>query len=109
MHVLLFTPCSRARTDERAAIGQLLDAARSGAGGGLVLRGGPGIGKSALLADARQRASGMRVLDCIGVEAEATLAYAALQQLLRPIAQRYCDLPAPQRQALGIALGLGRA
>ena len=96
----------RARTDERTAIGQLLDAARSGSGGGLVLRGGPGIGKSALLADARERASGMRVLDCIGVEAEATLAYAALHQLLRPIAQHYRDLPAPQRQALGIALGL---
>ena len=95
----------RAREAERAAIGQLLDAARAGSGGGLLLRGAAGSGKSALLADARGRASHMRVLQAAGVEAESALAYATLHQLLRPIQQRRSDLPGPQREALGVALG----
>ena len=38
-----------AREGERGAIARLLDSARAGRGGGLILRGEAGIGKSALL------------------------------------------------------------
>ena len=73
------------RGRERAVIGRLLAAARAGEGGVLVVRGEPGIGKSALLADAAQRAVGMRVLRAVGVEAESALAYATLRELLHPV------------------------
>ena len=48
----------------------------------------------------------MRVLYAIGVESESGLAYATLHQLLRPIQNSVSTLPAPQRQALAVALGL---
>lgn len=50
------------RGDERARIDRLIGRARNGAGGALVLRGEPGIGKSALLAYARDHAEGMRTI-----------------------------------------------
>jgi probable F420-dependent oxidoreductase len=78
----------RSRDHERLAIGRLLESARAGRGGGLVLRGEPGIGKSTLLAEAREGASGMRILSVTGVEAESSLAFAALHQLLHPIRKR---------------------
>ena len=96
------------RDAELAAIDRLLESARAGHGGGLVLRGEPGIGKSALLGEACARASGMCLLKATGVQAESNLAYAALQQLLHPIQHHASDLPAPQRQALQVALGLDR-
>jgi MoxR-like ATPase len=37
------------RQTERAAIGQVLDAVRDGFSGSLMLRGGPGVGKTTLL------------------------------------------------------------
>src|SRR5215469_6976891 len=60
------------------------------AGGALVVRGEPGIGKSALLAAviARAREQGIRVLTAVGVQSEARLAFAGLHQLLRPVLQR---------------------
>ena len=96
----------RWRDPERAAIDRVLDSARAGRGGGLILRGEAGIGKSALLADARERAGGMRVLHATCVEAESTLAYATLHQLVRPILACASELPQPQQRALRIALGL---
>ncbi len=48
----------------------------------------------------------MLVLQATGVEAESALAYAMLHQLLRPVLDRASKLPAPQQQALRIALGL---
>jgi hypothetical protein len=50
-----------------------------------VLRGDAGIGKSALLDDARTEASDMWVLASVGVESETHLPYAGLHQLLRPV------------------------
>jgi DNA-binding NarL/FixJ family response regulator len=95
----------RSRDEERTAIAQLLESAHAGLGGGLLLRGEPGIGKSALLADARERAGDMRVLQATGVEAESDLAYATLHQLLRPLQPRSNNLPEPQQHALRVALG----
>src|SRR5438477_12140736 len=95
-----------ARAGERGAIARLLDSARAGRGGGLILRGEAGIGKSALLADTREHAQDMRVLQATGVEAESNLAYAVLHQLLRPLRHPWSDLPEPQRHALSVALGM---
>jgi DNA-binding CsgD family transcriptional regulator len=73
------------RDRERAAIAALLDAAQRSVGGALVLRGAPGIGKSALLAEARAVAGDVVVLAARGIEAEADLPFAAVHQLLRPV------------------------
>jgi DNA-binding CsgD family transcriptional regulator len=96
----------RSRDHERSSIARLFDSARAGYGGGLLLRGEPGIGKSALLADAREHADGIRVVRATCVEAESGLAYAVLQQLLQPVQDSVSALPDPQRQALSVALGL---
>ncbi len=90
---------------ERASIGAVLDAARAGNGGALVVHGVAGAGKSALLADTLQSAGDMRVLRTSGVESESPLAFAALQRLLRPLSDRLDVLPEPQRDALKAALG----
>jgi DNA-binding CsgD family transcriptional regulator len=42
----------------------------------------------------------------VGVESEMELAFAALQQLCAPLLDRLDRLPAPQRDALGVAFGL---
>src|SRR5215472_5409467 len=81
------------RDPECAAIDRLLDDARAGAGGALVVRGEPGIGKSALLDYARQRAAPMAVLSASGVEAESDLAFAGLHELLRPVLSYLDELP----------------
>jgi len=93
------------RDAERASITALLDAARGGAGGALVVRGVAGSGKSTLLADAVDAAPDMRILRTSGVESESPLAFAALQRLLWPLRAGFVRLPAPQRVALGAALG----
>jgi len=94
-------------------VGALLDDARASRSGVLVLRGEPGIGKTALLDDARERAQDMHVLAARGVEAEAELPFAALHQLIRPALGKLDELPAPQanglRAALGLAEGTGQA
>ena len=94
------------RDPERSAITALLDGARAARGGVLVLRGRPGVGKSALLDDAVAAAAGMRVLRATGVESEFDLPFAALHQLLRPVLGHTDRLPAPQADALGAAFGL---
>jgi DNA-binding CsgD family transcriptional regulator len=94
------------RDDERARIGALLDAARSSRSGVLVVRGEPGIGKTALLEDARERATDMHVLVARGIESESELPFAGLHQLVRPALDRVEHLPGPQAHALRAALGL---
>ena len=94
------------RDAERAAIDALLDGARAGDSGALVLRGGPGLGKTALLDDAARRADGLRILRATGAEAESDLPFAGLHQLLRPALDLAGSLPAPQAAALRCALGL---
>ena len=71
-------------------------------GGALVVRGDPGIGKTALLAVASAAASsrGVSVLRTAGVQSETGLAFAGLHQLLRPVLPRLDRLPGPQRGRL---------
>ena len=94
------------RLPERAALSQLLDAARAGRSGVLVVRGEPGVGKTALLEYAIESAAGLRVARVAGVESEMELAFAALQQLCAPMLDKLAGLPDPQRDALGVAFGL---
>ncbi|MFB4263156.1 AAA family ATPase [Nonomuraea sp. GTA35] len=99
------------RASEQAAIEDLVEAARAGRSGGLVLRGEPGIGKSALLDWAAEHCagSGVRVLRVAGIETEADLAFAGLVQLLWPVKDRLEALPATQADALRAVLGSGGA
>jgi DNA-binding NarL/FixJ family response regulator len=94
------------RLPERAALSELLDAARAGRSGVLVLRGEPGAGKTALLDCVIGSAAGLRVARVAGVESEMELAFAALQQLCAPMLDKLAGLPDPQREALGVAFGL---
>src|SRR5215467_13739769 len=95
------------RDDERARIWELLEAARRSRSGVLLVTGEPGIGKSALLEDTRDRAADMHVLSARGVESESELPFAALHQLLRPALSQVDQIPEPQADALRGALGLG--
>ena len=75
----------RGRSEEQAVLNRLLDAARSGESGALVVRGEPGIGKSALLEYVIDTARHVRVLRAVGVESEIELAFASLHQLCGPL------------------------
>jgi DNA-binding CsgD family transcriptional regulator len=94
------------RRTERSALESLIASARGGMGSALVLRGEPGVGKTALLEYAIESASGFRIARAGGVESEMELAYAALHQLCVPMLDRLERLPGPQRDALGVAFGL---
>src|SRR6202046_5066211 len=94
------------RLPERAVLSQLLEAARAGRSGVLLMRGAPGIGKTALLDWAVESAADLRVARVAGVESEMELAFAALQQLCAPMLDKLAGLPDPQREALGVAFGL---
>ena len=94
------------RADECATITDLLEGVRASRSGVLVLRGEPGVGKSALLDFAAQQAGDTPVLRASGVEAEVRLPFATLHQLLYPVLDRVDSLPAAQASALRAALGL---
>jgi DNA-binding CsgD family transcriptional regulator len=96
----------RGRDDERAVLDRLLEEARAGQSGVLVLRGAAGVGKTALLEHAIESASDLMVVRAVGVEAEMELAYAALHHLSAPLFDRVDRIPAPQRDALETTFGL---
>lgn len=95
------------RDPELRALDDLIEQARGARSASLVIRGEPGIGKSALLDAAEERAGdGMRVLRCVGIEAEHELAFAGAHQLVRPCLDLIDQLPPPQATALKSAFGL---
>ena len=95
------------RNAECAVLDRVLDGVRAGRGCVLVVRGEPGVGKSVLLDYIAEQASGCRLARAAGVEWEAELMLAGLQQLLgASMLARSEHLPAPQRDALSVALGL---
>jgi DNA-binding CsgD family transcriptional regulator len=93
------------RGSECDALRHALEAARSGHSAVLVLRGEPGIGKTALIEYARTHATAFRTLSIAGVEAEMELPFAAVQQICAPFLSRIDQLAPPQRDALNTALG----
>jgi DNA-binding CsgD family transcriptional regulator len=71
-----------------------------------VLRGEPGIGKTALLKYLLEHAAGCRILRAAGIESEMELSYAGLHQLCVSLLTGLDDLPEPQHDALATAFGL---
>jgi DNA-binding CsgD family transcriptional regulator len=94
------------RGAEKHALSGVLDSTRRGMSGVLVLRGEPGVGKSALLGHAVEQAEDMQVVRIVAVESEKNLGFAAVHQLLVPFLPALDRLPEPQRRALGVAFGL---
>ena len=91
---------------ERQEIQRVLDVARSGASATLALLGEAGIGKTALLDHAAERAAELRILRARGIESEAQIPFASLLELLRPALGSIDQIPRPQAIALEGALAL---
>src|SRR4051812_49108521 len=70
------------REDERRRLQALLDAARAGRSGALLLRGPAGIGKTALLRWAEAAADGFRMLRARGIQSESGIPFAGLAELV---------------------------
>jgi DNA-binding CsgD family transcriptional regulator len=94
------------RRSECNTLDRLLASVQAGQSRVLVVRGEAGIGKTALLAYLRDRASGCRIARVAGVESEMELAFAGLHQLCAPMLGDLERLPGPQRDALRVAFGL---
>ena len=94
------------RTAELEILGHLIAEPRNGQSAVLVLRGEPGIGKTALLRYLIGQASGFRVIRGTGVESEMELPFAGLHQLCAPLLGRLDSLAEPQRRGLSVAFGL---
>ena len=96
------------RRAECSALDGLVDAVRAGESRALVVRGDPGVGKTALLKYLAGRASGSgcRVERAAGVQSEMELAFAGLHQLRAPMLDHLDHLPIPQRDALRTAFGV---
>jgi DNA-binding CsgD family transcriptional regulator len=94
------------RQREVRALDALIEAVSAGRSAVLVVRGQPGVGKTALLEHLVGQASFGRVARAAGVQSEMELAFAGLHQLCAPMLERLADLPAPQREALRTAFGL---
>ena len=99
-------PGFRGRTSECQVLDGLLEQVRGGHSAVLVIRGEAGVGKTALLRYAAGQASGFRIVQLAGVEAEMELPYAALHQLCAAMVGQLPALPGPQQDALRVALGL---
>jgi DNA-binding CsgD family transcriptional regulator len=99
-------PVLRGRRVECEALDQLLVAVRAGHSGVLVLRGDPGIGKSALLEYLVERAHGCRIARVAGIESDVELAFAGVHQLCTSLLDGLDRLPSPQADALRTVFGL---
>ena len=84
----------------------MIEAAREGRSAALLVHGEAGMGKTSLLRDAAEHATGLRVLRARGIESESHLPFAALSELLAPLLDLRSEIPAVQSTALGGALAL---
>ena len=97
------------RLEECAVLDAALQSLHDGMSVSLVLRGPPGVGKSALLDHIARSATDVACTTLAGVEAESHLAFVALHRLAVPYLDGVSALPATQREALEAALGLSEA
>jgi AAA ATPase domain len=111
------------RATECALLDRLIEDIRRGESRSLVLRGEPGIGKTALVEYLVESAADLHVARAVGVESEMELAYASSHQLCAPLSTGGRTSPArqstgggtsPARQSTGcwtriIASYLGRS
>ncbi len=95
------------RAGECETLRTVLRNAQSSSGQAVVLRGEPGVGKTALLEYLTGQAAAFRIARVAGVESDMELAFAGLQQLTAPLMDHVDELPIPQRDALLIAFGRG--
>lgn len=95
------------RESELHEVDQALASARLGLSSRLLIRGEPGIGKTALLEHALSQATGMKLLSARGVEFEADVPFAGLHELLLPALGLIDRLPPIHAAALRSSLGLG--
>ncbi|WP_277242657.1 helix-turn-helix transcriptional regulator [Mycolicibacterium obuense] len=100
-------PPLHGRAAECALLDETIAAVAPGSCRVLVLRGEAGAGKTALLDHLAARAEKFCRIGVSGVESDMELAYAGLQQLCAPLLGHLDALPAPQREALEVAFGLG--
>jgi len=94
------------RGSETAAVESLIADAAHGRSGALLVAGEAGVGKTLLLAHAREVARGARVLEAAGGAGGSNLAFAGLATLLGPVLDHLVELPTPQAAALRGALSL---
>ena len=94
------------RGEECRVLDATLDAARRGESSTLVVRGEPGVGKSALLNYAVDAGADFPLIRLTGIASEYELGFAALHRLLVPMLDEIQELPTPQRDALNSAFGL---
>ena len=95
------------RGSERGSIDSLIEGARAGVSAGLLLTGQPGAGKTTLLEYARERAGGLTLLAARGLQAESTLPYSGLSDVLRPLFRFFDRIPQVQATCLGAAMAIG--
>jgi DNA-binding NarL/FixJ family response regulator len=97
------------RAAECARIEGLLNAARAGQSEVLIVRGEPGVGKTALVRYALERATqaGLTTISARGLESESEIPFAGLADLIRPVRQALSSIPKTQQSVLAGALALG--
>ncbi|QVJ01589.1 ATP-binding protein [Nocardiopsis eucommiae] len=88
MNPLTRTTPLRGRDHELRTVRDLLDAARSGHGGGLLVTGPSGAGRTSLVERAVDESHGLTVLRARAAPGEGRLPLAGLHQLLRPALHR---------------------
>jgi DNA-binding CsgD family transcriptional regulator len=94
------------RASECASLDQILADARTGVSRVIVLRGEPGVGKTALLDYVFDAADGFEVVRISGVESEMHFSFAGLHALFFRYLDELHALPRPQRAALESAFGI---
>src|SRR6201987_1086377 len=94
------------RPGECNALDRLLDGARAGQSGVLVLSGDAGVGKTALLEYAIESGAGLNGLRATGAQSEMEIAFAAMHQVCAPLRGSRARLPGPQSAALRTTFGL---
>ena len=94
------------RTRERRRLDGMLAQARAGQSAVIVIRGEPGIGKTALLRHAARQAAGLQIREVEGVEAEMELPFAGIHRLCAPLFDRLKVLAEPQQNAMRVAFGI---
>jgi DNA-binding CsgD family transcriptional regulator len=94
------------RDTERAVLDEFAAAVRAAQSRVLVVRGEPGVGKTALLDYLAGQVQGCRLVRAAGVQSEMEFAFAGLHQLLAPMLNRMDRLPVPQRDALRTVFGI---
>lgn len=93
------------RAEEQHAIRSLISGARNGLGGAVVVRGEPGIGKTALVGAATGELTGTQLIRVDGYQAESSIPFAGLQRIGSLLDPYVSELSVRHRAALNVAWG----